>query len=199
MSDFADQNRFAPPRANVEDPIVPATEMVVATRGARFLAVLVDVSPGLVLGIMAALLIPGFLTGQLDLPGPASATLGVLGLVFGVLAIGWTVWTIVLLYRYGQTIGKKVLGIRVVRMDGSRVSFARFFFLRWLGVAVIAAIVAGIGGAMHIRHVGNIVSLVDCLLIFGAARRCLHDYIADTQVVTAASSPHATLEGARAS
>ncbi len=34
-------------------------------------------------------------------------------------------------------------------------------------------------------------------MIFGAAHRCLHDYIADTQVVTAESSPNATLEGSR--
>ena len=112
-------------------------------------------------------------------------------------AIAWTVWTIVLVYKYGQTVGKKVMGIRVVRMDGSRVSFARFFFLRWLAVAVISWIVSVVGAAMHLHFLGNLVSLVDALLIFGAAHRCLHDYIADTQVVTAESSPNATLEGSR--
>jgi len=116
-------------------------------------------------------------------------------MVIAVLAIGWTIWNIVLLYKYGQTVGKKVMGIRVVRMDGSRVSFARFFFLRGLAIGVIGAVVGGIGGAMHIKFAGNIVTLVDYLMIFGAARRCLHDFIADTQVATAASSPNATLAG----
>ena len=102
-----------------------------------------------------------------------------------------------LLYKYGQTIGKKALGIRVVRMDGSRVSFARFFFLRGLAMAVIAWIVSAVGIAIHIPYIGNLVSLVDYLMIFGAAHRCLHDYVADTQVVTAESSPNATLEGSR--
>ncbi len=82
-------------------------------------------------------------------------------------------------------------------MDGSRVSFARFFFLRGLAIGIIGAIVGGIGGALHFRFAGNIVTLVDYLMIFGASSRCLHDLIADTRVVTAASSPHATLEGSQ--
>jgi len=139
-----------------------------------------DVSRRLVLGLLGGM-----------------AAFGVLMMVFGLFCLGWFIWTIVLLYRYGQTIGKKVLGIRVVRMDGSRVSFPRFFFLRWLGMAVLGAIFGAICGALHIRYVGNSIGLIDALFIFGAAHRCLHDYIADTQVVTAESSTHATLEGAR--
>ena len=198
MSEFADQNRFAPPRAHVEDPLSTApAQLVIATRGSRFLAFLVDISPAFVFGIIAAILAPGLLTGKFDPANGAMMVFGLVMLVFFVAALGWIVWTIVLLYRYGQTVGKKVMGIRVVRMDGSRVSFARFFFLRGLAIGVIGAIVGAIGGALHFPFAGNIVTLVDYLLIFGAARRCLHDYIADTQVATAASSPNATLEGAR--
>ncbi len=201
MTDATTQNPFAPPRANVADTQADAPpEMVVATRMQRFLAFLVDVSPGFLIGIvgviMALSLMPGLLSGHFD---PQSANIAMFGLFFLVImvgAIGWTIWTIVLLYKYGQTVGKKVLGIRVVRMDGSRVSFARFFFLRWLAMAVVGGILGGICGALHIRYVGNLAGLVDILLIFGPACRCLHDYIADTQVVTAASSPNATLEGA---
>ena len=197
MSEFADQNRFAPPRAHVEDTLAGATQVVTATRGSRFLAFLVDASPALVVGVLAALMLPGLFAGKFDPAGSGMVAFGMLMLVFGLVSIGWVIWTIVLLYKYGQTVGKKVMGIRVVRMDGSRVSFARFFFLRWLGMAVLGGIVGGICGALHIKYVGNLVSLVDCLMIFGAAHRCLHDYIADTQVVTAESSPNATLEGSR--
>jgi uncharacterized RDD family membrane protein YckC len=203
MTDINIQNPFAPPRAHVADPYAQqATDLVTATRGSRFLAFLVDLSPVLVMGIiggiMAAVMAPGMLTGHFDPQGAGLASFGLFFLVLGIFAIGWTIWNIVLLYKYGQTVGKKVLGIRVVRMDGSRVSFARFFFLRGLAIAIIGAIVGGIGGAMHFRFAGNIVTLADYLMIFGAARLCLHDRIADTQVVTAASSPNATLEGARA-
>ena len=42
-----------------------------------------------------------------------------------------------LVYLYGQTFGKRMMDIRVVRIDGSRVTFARFVFLRWLPLAVV--------------------------------------------------------------
>lgn len=197
MSDTIAKNPFAPPRAHVEDQSTAPAEMVTATRASRFLAVLVDMSPVFVLaviaGIVAAVAMPGLFKGDF---GSGFAAMGLFFFVFGIVSIAWLVWNIVLLYRYGQTVGKKALGIRVVRMDGSRVSFARFVFLRWLAIAFIGGVVGGICGALHIRYIGNMVSLVDCLMIFGAAHRCLHDYLADTKVVTAASSPYATLEGA---
>ena len=200
MTNASTPNPFAPPRAQVADPYAAApADLVIATRGARFLAFLVDLSPllimGVIGGIVAAVMLPGLLTGHFDPQTAGMATVALLCLVIGVFVIGWTIWNIVLLYKYGQTVGKKVMGIRVVRMDGSRVSFARFFFLRGLAIGVIGAVVGGIGGAMHFQFAGNIVTLVDYLMIFGAARRCLHDFIADTQVATAASSPNATLAG----
>ena len=202
MTDASTPNPFAPPRAHVEDQFNAPHAMVTATRMSRFLAFLVDCSPGLVIGVIAgvmvAIMMPGLFSGNFDPRGASGmATFGLFFLVVGVAAIAWTIWQIVLLYKYGQTVGKKVLGIRVVRMDGSRVSFARFFFLRGLAMAVIVWIISAIGLAIHARFIGNLVTLVDYLLIFGAAHRCLHDYIADTQVVTAESSPNATLEGSR--
>lgn len=196
MTDTAAQNPFAPPRAPVQDQFNAPGEMVTATRMSRFLAVLVDVSPGFVIGIVAAILgaamLPGLFSGHFDPRTAGFATFGLFFLVVFVGMIAWLIWTIVLVYKYGQTIGKKVMGIRVVRMDGSRVSFPRFVFLRWLAVAVIAIVVS-----LVVHSLGNLVSLIDALMIFGAAHRCLHDYIADTQVVTAESSPNATLEGAQ--
>ena len=203
MTDASTPNPFAPPRANVADALADAApHMIVATRMQRFLAVLVDISPGFVIGlvgvVMAFTMIPGLLSGNFNPATASIATFGLFFTVIGVASLGWLIWNIVLLYRYGQTVGKKALGIRVVRMDGSRVSFARFFFLRWLAMAVIGGIVGGICGALRIPFVGNLVGIADILFIFGPACRCLHDYVADTQVVTAASSPNATLEGSRA-
>jgi uncharacterized RDD family membrane protein YckC len=197
MTDTTAQNPFAPPRAPVQDQFDAPGEMVTATRMSRLLAVLVDVSPGFVIGIVAAVLaaalLPGVFSGHFDPRTTGFATFGLFFLVVFIGMIAWLVWNIVLLYKYGKTIGKKVMGIRVVRMDGSRVGFARFLFLRWLAVAAIG----WVGLAIHQRFLGNLVSLVDVLMIFGAAHRCLHDYIADTKVVTAESSPNATLEGSQ--
>jgi uncharacterized RDD family membrane protein YckC len=202
MTDASTQNPFAPPRANVADTRADAPpQMVVATRMQRFLAVLVDISPGFVVGIIGAVMVlsmmPGLFAGHFDPKSANVATFGLFFLVIGLGSLAWMIWNIVLLYKYGQTVGKKALGIRVVRMDGSRVSFARFFFLRWFAMAVIGGIVGGICGALHIPYLGKMVGLVDALFIFGPACRCLHDFVADTQVVTAESSPNATLEGTR--
>jgi len=107
--------------------------------------------------------------------------------VLSIAFLAWGIYNIVLVYRYGQTWGKKMMGIRMVRKDGSRMSFARFFWLRGLVYGLCAAI----------PFVGWIVRLVDKLMIFREGHQCFHDVIADTIVVTADSSHHATLAGSR--
>jgi uncharacterized RDD family membrane protein YckC len=71
---------------------------------------------------------------------------------------------------YSQSIGKRLLGIKVVRVDSSPASLGRIIFLRNL--------VPGLIGSLC-----GLFSLVDALFIFGEQRRCLHDHIADTIVV----------------
>jgi uncharacterized RDD family membrane protein YckC len=181
MSGIGAQNPFAPPRAAVEDVVEQPTEMVEATRGRRLGAKFYHRSAGV--GGSGAAIVMGIV-----------GLVGVLGL------IAFYLYSMVLVYRYGQTFGKRRLGIRVVRTDGSRVTFGRFVALRWLGLVVLGAVVGAMAAAFGLLHsplVQYSVSLIDGLLIFGAARRCLHDYIADTRVVTAASSPNATLAASR--
>jgi uncharacterized RDD family membrane protein YckC len=80
-------------------------------------------------------------------------------------------WT---LHRHRASLGKLSLGLRIVRTDGSEAELWRIVFLRWLPVTVIGAI----------PYLGFL-TLVDALFIFGSARRCVHDYAADTVVVDA--------------
>ena len=54
MSAVAAQNRFAPPRAEVEDQYEAPAEMVEASRGSRFLAILIDGVLPAVIGIAVA-------------------------------------------------------------------------------------------------------------------------------------------------
>lgn len=183
MSDIEASNPFAPPRAIVDDSFEPAAELTDATRGARLRAAFVDMAPFFLIGVIAAVAMPLFARN-----GKAQAGLGALaiGVVFALAFVAYTVYSAILVYRYGQSFGKRMVGIRVVRTDGSRVAFGRFFLLRWLPIGALGAI----------PTLGSLVSLADSLAIFGNKRRCLHDYIADTRVVTAASAPHATLAGA---
>jgi len=195
MSGVIEQNRFAPPRAEVEDSIETGTGLVEAGRGERFLATLIDglVPTVVILAILAAVAIPAYENyRQQQVPGieppplgsghHVTATWAWLG---GFALLGYFIYSAVLVYLYGQTFGKRAMGIRVVRTDGARVAFSRFIFLRWLPIAMIGSI----------PFVGWIASLLDPLLIFRESRRCLHDDIAGTRVVTAASSADATLRG----
>lgn len=82
----------------------------------------------------------------------------------------------VLLSLRGQSLGKLLTGIRIVRVrDGSQAGFVHAFLLR--GV---------IPGTIELIPIlGGLFWLVDVCFIFGAERRCLHDLIAGTKVVKA--------------
>jgi uncharacterized RDD family membrane protein YckC len=73
----------------------------------------------------------------------------------------------------GQTIGKRLLGLRIVRLDGSRATFQSALVVRAM-VTMLLDLVPGF-------------ALVDALFIFRGDRRCLHDLIAGTKVVDARS------------
>jgi uncharacterized RDD family membrane protein YckC len=96
---------------------------------------------------------------------------GVAGMLSLVGFIAWIWLTILFVSRNGQSIGKKMLGIKVVRSDGSRASLGRIFWLRNAVNTVLAFV--------------PLYGLVDILLIFGEARQCVHDKIADTIVIKA--------------
>jgi uncharacterized RDD family membrane protein YckC len=107
------------------------------------------------------------------------AMLGGPGTIVTVVAlIAWCVITAWLVAANGQSIGKRIVGIKVVRTDGSRASFARIFLLR--------NVVNGLPNLLP--YAGWLYQLVDPLLIYQESRQCLHDRIADTIVVRCAST-----------
>jgi uncharacterized RDD family membrane protein YckC len=89
--------------------------------------------------------------------------------------IAWAAITTRLVWSNGQTIGKRALGIKVVRKDGSRASLARIFWLR----NALNSVFSWLG------YIGLVYQLIDPLLIFQESRQCLHDRIADTVVIKA--------------
>lgn len=163
--------RFAPPQSHVAD--VTTGETVLADRGTRFVAALVD---GLIVAavIWGVMMIPALQSVVQDRQEAAAGGLWVVRLfsiVIGVagflLVQGWPLVT------RGQTIGKILFKLRIVRSDGSSVAPARLLGLRY-----------GIGMLMNVNPaVSMIYGLVDSLLIFRESRKCLHDSIADTRVI----------------
>ncbi len=78
-----------------------------------------------------------------------------------------------LLCLRGQTLGKLVCRIRIVRLSGERAGFVHAFVLR----ALVVGLVTGI------PVLGVVIGVIDPLLIFREDHRCLHDLIAGTVVV----------------
>jgi len=195
-SSASGRNRFAPPEARVDAPVEDEPpELVPAGRGRRLAAHAIDFLPVAVIvpAMLAAIAMPAYRTfarrasGDYG-PAATDSTPTNAALAVGVaLLLAWLGWNCRLVHRHGQSFGKRLLRIRVVRRDGGRVTLGRFVVMRWLPMWL-----AGL-----VPYFGKLLWLVDSGLAFRGSGRCLHDEIADTIVVTAASSPRATLAGSR--
>jgi uncharacterized RDD family membrane protein YckC len=95
------------------------------------------------------------------------------GPLVGILALVMVAINLTLLYRSGQTVGKKLVGIHIRRSDGTRAALSRIVFVRVLPFYVAALI----------PIVNVFVDLADPLFIFSESRKCLHDRLADTIVM----------------
>ena len=169
MSTVPETNRYAPPTAHVEDVADGTHEL--AGRGARLGAVTID---GLIQGaVYYALAFTAFGSLIPDAKG---------GNVFGAstvqIVVSFALFAAIngyLLATQGQTVGKKLLGLRVVRSDGSRASLGRLIGLRYILSWVIVLV----------PFIGVIYALLDSLMIYRESRKCLHDNLADTIVIKA--------------
>ncbi|WP_353393820.1 RDD family protein [Hydrogenophaga sp. 5NK40-0174] len=137
-----------------------------ASRGNRFLAALVD---GL---IMLAVLIPVmFLTGGF---GGGSS----MGYSFMMTLVSIVIFVLIngkSLAANGQTVGKKVMNIKIVAESGAPADVKEHLLKRY-GFAWVLGLIPWIGGLL---------GLVNILLIFGDKRQCGHDMVAKTIVVNA--------------
>ncbi len=162
-------NPYAPPRAVVRDVLPAFTAMQPAERMTRLGASLLDT-----LIFLGMAYVP-FLVGVFI---AAAATRGnsAFPMLIGFLCFiaGFAVWLVMTfrnMVENGQSIAKKIVGIKVVRSDGSPVSLGRLILLRNV-VNMILGFVPAYG-------------LIDALFIFNESRQCLHDKIADTIVINA--------------
>jgi len=163
-------NPYAPQRGADRDTLPDQQEF--ASRGLRLLAWFLD---GVIAGLMVWVpaLIVGAATGVFSQPSDQFDS-SLLILPLSLCAVGFIAWawiTLLLVARYGQTIAKRMLEIRVVRSDGSQASLGRIFWLR--------NVVNGLLGVIPLY------GLIDVLFIFGERRQTIHDLVADTIVVRA--------------
>jgi uncharacterized RDD family membrane protein YckC len=169
MSQSPRSNPFAPPLSEVAEPAPtgPAGAPVLAERGVRLAALALDTAL-----LMLGLLLVSWLT-RWDPFGHSEAFWQ-----FDLVPVLWSQGAFLLLNAYlliaqGQTIGKRVLGLRIVRPDGARAAAWRVLGLRYLAFAPL-----GLSPGLSLLGL-----VVDGLFIFRGSRRCLHDELADTVVV----------------
>ena len=150
------------------------TEVIPASRWPRFLAFFID---GV---ITAAIIAPIFMytdcfqktidTGVIDFREVA-AVYAYLGLMF-LLVHGY------LLNKKGQTIGKYLMEIAIVDMEGKPIGLYKIVGKRMIPMIAFTII----------PITGHLISMLDSLFIFRKNRRCLHDLIAGTQVVSVSAN-----------
>jgi uncharacterized RDD family membrane protein YckC len=165
-------NPYAPPQAAVLDIAPPRGATEQAERLSRLGAAIIDV---VIVAVMvylpmfvafAVAAASGFVETE---PSNDILYAGVAFALLGGIACAWL--NTLYVKRNGQSIGKKIVGIKVIRTDGSPISVGRIFWLRNVLNALLGIL--------------PLYGLIDVLFIFGESQQCLHDKIADTFVIKA--------------
>jgi phage FluMu protein Com len=133
-----------------------------ASRVMRLAGAMLD---GLFYGLAVA---PGFI--QMSVVSDGVAPVGAILMLGGLALVAVINW--VMIAHSGQSIAKRLLGMWIVKVDdGALPGFVRGVILRsWV--------------PFLINQFCGLFGLLDALWIFGQERRCIHDYIAMTTVVT---------------
>ena len=166
---MSEDNIYSPPAAPLDQAAVGNGAAALASRWARLGAAIAD---GLIMLGVTLAVFPGSDNWQkamtqdlalMDMLLPLAFSLGLYLLLNGYL-----------LQRRGQTIGKWMLGIRIVAVDSNAIlPLWRVFLFRYLP-QVLASLIPLAGGLLI---------LADLLFIFRGDKRCVHDLIAGTHVV----------------
>jgi uncharacterized RDD family membrane protein YckC len=139
---------------------------------------------GIIVGIGGLVLLVA-ITAPFSIGFFASDDVGVVSIVVGLLFATLCVAIVALLYApammartNGQTLGRMVLGIRVVRAKGQPMTFG-FAMLREVAVKTL---LFGIASSLT----AGLASLLDVLWpLWDEENRALHDFIVDTRVIKA--------------
>ena len=105
--------------------------------------------------------------------------LGKFGLVFNLinLFVSQSLFLLInanLLRKNGQTVGKKIMSIKIVDTNNRIPPFFESYVLRYFVPALL----------MFVPVFGLVMALIDFLLIFSRERKCVHDHLAGTKVVS---------------
>lgn len=177
-----DENVYAAPEVNVVDVVsdAMASDYELASRSARLgarileLLILLPAFGAIIYSMLRAFETLGGGTPEEVKAKALAGSISIALWISGIYVLIYTIINTIMLVRSGQTVGKKLMKIKIVRYEtGERVGAGRMIGLRVLVPWFIGAL----------DYIGQIFSWVDMLFIFGKKRQCLHDKIADTVVV----------------
>ncbi len=160
-------NVYAAPKADLE--IVGDGE-VLAQRKDRFLAAIIDSVIGLLVGLPFVFLVGPYLGFENFESQPGYQYLipaTIFSFIMFALIHGY------MLSQHGQTVGKKVLKIKIVSTEDKKVGLVKLLILRYLPISVVTLVPIA----------GSFLPALDALFIFRKDQRCVHDLIAGTKVV----------------
>jgi uncharacterized RDD family membrane protein YckC len=168
-----DQNPYSAPESSIVNS--NSDEIELATRGERFGGAIVDVVVAIVTTLPILFFFTDFwqkaLAGE-QVPMQDTLMLNVFSACIFFVINGY------LLASNGQTIGKRVVGIKIVSIhDHQILPFWKVVLLRYIPRTVLELIPNAI--------ISFILSLINILFIFREDRRCIHDHIAGTIVIKA--------------
>ena len=156
---------------NTPETFVEYEPNQLASRGKRLAAAVLDIFIFFPLVVLVAQPL-----GLINISDPAKMQGFNLDQTMQLFIIGQVLFLLVqgyLLHTQGQTIGKKMLKIRIVSLDDELLGIGQLYFVRYLTFSLIA----------QIPIIGALISMVNVLFIFGQDRRCLHDRLAGTKVI----------------
>lgn len=166
---MSNANPYRAPAAEIAD-IPEDGEFELAGIGHRFGALVIDVA------ISAAIILPlAHATGTLDFVLDSEDSYGGAAEISALTFALFIVLQSYFLKKHGQTIGKKIVGIRMVDAEGKLPGLRRLLYRRYLPIFLYNAV----------PIIGGVLAVIDYLLVFRRDRRCLHDMLAGTRVVMA--------------
>lgn len=147
-----------------------------ASRGARLAGAMLDMffvvlaaAPGIAMGMSARIGAGAPRRGVV--PNLFDGTPETLAIWAGILAVSIVNWFLIV--QCGRSLGKLIVGTRIVLRDGRTPGFLRGVVLRpWVMLAI-----------GNIPYIGKPFRLFDVTRIFREGNRCLHDRIAGTWVI----------------
>ena len=166
-----DENVYAPPKSELEQA---DNDQPLASRWFRLWGAMIDAIIGIAIAF-PAMFFSGYWERAMNQQITVTDTIAVsvFGFMMFVAVHGY------FLARDGQTIGKKLVGTRIVSADSNQIlPLWKVVLLRYLPITISG----------QIPLVGGVLVTIDYLFVFRRDKRCIHDLIATTRVVKADAS-----------